>query len=88
MSYTIKITAEVIDPKDPDYIATNDAVIEISKQFGCQRSMEHDGNLEIGIFTFTTLEDVMAFRNHPTHQAAMQKVDKFYKSMKVERSWR
>lgn len=87
MVYTIKITAEVIDPEDADYIATNDAVIEVSKQFGCQRSMEHDGNLEIGIFTFATLEDVMAFRNHPTHQAAMRKVGKFYKSMKVKRSW-
>lgn len=88
MRYTINITAEIIDPSDTDYIATNNAVIKVSEQFGCQRSMEHNGDLEIGIFTFVTLEDVRAFRNHPTHRAAMQKVDKFYKSMKVKRSWR
>lgn len=88
MAYTIKITADVIDPANPDYIATNKAVVEMSEQFGCQRSMEHHENLEIGVFTFPTLEDVMAFRNHPTHRAAMQKVEKFYNSMKVERSWR
>lgn len=88
MSFTIRITAEVINSNDPDYIATNDAVTEVSKQYGCERAMAHDGHLEIDIFTFPTLEDVKAFRNHPTHKAAMKKVDKFYKSMKVERSWR
>ncbi len=87
MPFTIRITAEVIDPQNADYIATNNAVIELSKQFGCERSMEYDGNLETGIFTFPTLEDVMAFRNHPTHRTAMDKVDRFYKSMKVERNW-
>ncbi len=88
MPYTIKITADVIDPNDPDYIATNDAVLEVSEQFGCKRRMEHDGHLEVGLFTFATLEDVNTFRNHPTHRAAMEKVGRFYKSMRVERSWR
>ena len=88
MPYIIKITAEVIDPQDPDYVATNDAVVEVSKLFGCKRSMSFDGDLEVGFFEFAKLDDVQAFRNHPTHRAAMAKVDKFYRRMRVERNWR
>lgn len=88
MSFTIKITVEVIDPTDPDYIATNEAVVDMSEQFGYQRRMAYGGHKEVGIFTFPSLENVMAFRNHPIHRAAMTKVDKFYRSMQVERSWR
>ncbi|MCH9853059.1 MAG: hypothetical protein K0U45_06100 [Alphaproteobacteria bacterium] len=88
MTYIIKITADVIDPSDPEYIATNKAIFDMSLAYGCKRSMEYDGNVEVGIFEFATLEDVKAFRDNPIHAKAMRNVKKIYKSMKVERNWR
>lgn len=87
MSYVIKIIAEIVDPTDENYIATNNAVVDMSKRYGCKRSVEYRGTVEIGIFKFETLENVKAFRNDPVHVEAIRKIKKFYKSMSIERNW-
>lgn len=84
--YQVKIIADVIDPTDPEYIKANNSVVKASKRFACIREMEHDGNVEIGIFTFPDKQTCLAFKRCPEHTRAMVKVRKFYRSMQIERS--
>lgn len=83
--YQVKIIADVIDPSDPAYLKANDAVLRASLNFGCERSIEYMGNIEVGVFTFPDKDACLRFRDCYEHVAAMKSVLRFYRSMKIER---
>ena len=83
--YQVKITADVIDPEDPEYLRVNTQLTELAKEYGCVRRVDYIGSVEVGIFKFPTRSACMQFRHSKEHSDAMSRVTQFYRTMTVSR---